>query len=144
MANPTTVYTGADGRAQVDVTENKTLVAADSGIVQNVIADALTITLPTSAAATVGATFIVRNGGVPASSSVGMGTGADASCLVTVAPGASDGISGAAFSASTNKAALNTKATSKVGDELVLVGSGVTSAAAWFVQRYKGIWARQA
>ena len=144
MANSTTLYTGSDGRISVDVTENKSLVAADAGIVQNVITDAITVTLPTSAAATVGATFIVRNGGVPASSSVGMGTGADGSVLVKVAPVAADGISGAAFTASTNKAAQNTKATSKVGDEIVLVGSGVTSAAAWFVQRLKGTWAREA
>jgi hypothetical protein len=144
MANSTTLYTGSEGRITVDVTENKSLVAADAGIVQNVIADALTITLPTSAAATVGATFIVRNGGVPASSGVGAGTGAGGSALITIAPGASDGISGLAFTAATNKAALNTKATSNVGDELVLVGSGVTSAAAWFVQRAKGLWARAA
>jgi ethanolamine ammonia-lyase small subunit len=144
MANPTTLYTGSDGRITVDVTEAKSLVAADAGIVQNVTTDGITVTLPTSAAATVGATFIIRNGGVAASSAVGSGTGADASCLVTVAPGASDGISGLAFTAATNKAALNTKATSKVGDEIQLVGSGVTSAAAWFVQRVKGTWARAA
>ena len=144
MANSTTLYTGSEGRIQVDVTENKTLTAADAGIVQNVITDAITVTLPTSAAATVGATFIIRNGGVPASSGIGMGSGSDGSCLVTVAPGASDGISGNAFSAATNKAALNTKATARVGDEITLVGSGVTSAAAWFIQRVKGTWARAA
>src|SRR4051812_31614652 len=99
MANSTTLYTGSEGRITVDVTEAKSLVAADAGIVQNVIADAITVTLPTSAAATVGATFIIRNGGVPASSAVGMGTGGDASALITVAPGASDGISGLAFTA---------------------------------------------
>lgn len=143
MANPTTLYVGQDGRTTVDVTENKSLVAADAGIVQNVITDAITVTLPTSAAATVGATFIVRNGGVPKSGAPA-GTGDDFSCLVTVAPVAADGISGLAFSASTNKAALNTKATARVGDEIVLVGSGVTSAAAWFVQRARGIWARAA
>jgi len=142
MANSTTLYTGSDGRITVDVTENKSLVAADGGIVQNVITDAITLTLPASAAATVGATFVVRNGGVPASSSVGMGTGNDFTNLVTIAPGASDGISGLAFTAATNKAALNTKATARVGDELTLVGSGVTSAAAWFIQRAKGTWAR--
>lgn len=144
MANSTTLYTGSDGRITVDVTENKALVAADAGIVQNVIADAITVTLPTSAGATAGAYFIVRNGGVPASSSVGMGTGADASVLVTLAPVAADGISGLAFTAATNKAALNTKATSKVGDEIQVVGSGLTSAAAWFVTRVKGTWSRAA
>lgn len=142
MANSTTLYFGPDGRTTVDVTENKTLVASDSGIVQNVITDAITVTLPASAAATVGATFIVRNGGVPKTGAPA-GTGDDFSCLVKLAPGASDGISGLAFTAATNKAALNTKATARVGDELVVVGSGVTSAAAWFAQRAKGIWARE-
>lgn len=142
MANSTTLYRGADGRTYVDVTENKTLVAADAGIVQNVLTDAITVTLPTSAAATVGATFIVRNGG-DNDSGTPTGSGYNGSVLVTVAPVAADGITGNGFTAATNKAALNTKATSKVGDEIVLVGSGVTSAAAWFIQRTVGTWARQ-
>jgi hypothetical protein len=143
MANPTTLYVGADGRTTVDVTENKTLVAADGGIVQNVIADAITVTLPTSAAATVGLTYIIRNGGVPKSGAP-TGTGDDFSALVTVAPVAADGFTGLAFTAATNKAALNTKATARVGDEITIVGSGVTSAAAWFIARAKGVWARAA
>lgn len=141
MANSTTVYRGQDGRMWVDVTENKSLVAADSGIVQNVIADAITLTLPTSAAATVGATFIARNGGVPKTSGPA-GTGDNGSALVTLAPVSADGITGNAFTAATNKAALNTKATSQVGDEIQVVGSGVTSAAAWFIQSVKGTWVR--
>ena len=143
MANPTTLYTLPDGRRAVNVTENKALVAADAGIVQNVIADAITVTLPTSAAATVGANFTVRNGGVPATNGAA-GTGSDGSVLVTLAPVAADGITGAAFTAATNKAALNTKATSKVGDEINVQGSGLTTAAAWFITNHKGIWARAA
>lgn len=143
MANSTTVYRGQDGRMWVDVTENKSLVAADSGIVQNVLTDAITLTLPTSAAATVGATFIARNGG-DNDANTPTGSGYNGSVLVTLAPVAADGITGNAFSASTNKAALNTKATAQVGDEIVVVGSGVTSAAAWFIQSVKGTWARQA
>lgn len=141
MANSTTLYVGADGRTTVDVTEAKTLVAADSGIVQNVIADAITITLPSTAA---NLSYIIRNGGVPASSSVGMGTGADASALVTVAPASADGITGLAFTAATNKAALNTKATSRVGDQIHLLGSGTTGATGWNVVSAKGVWARAA
>lgn len=141
MANSTTLYVGADGRTQVDVTENKTLTAADNGIVQNVIADAITVTLPSTA---LGLAYTIRNGGVPASSSVGMGTGADASALVTVAPASADGISGLAFSAATNKAALNTKATSRVGDEITLLGTGTAGVTGWNVLRAKGVWARAA
>lgn len=143
MANSTTLYRGPDGRTWVNVTEAKSLVAADSGIVQNVITDAITVTLPTSAAATVGATFTVRNGGVPATSGAN-GTGSNGTVLVKLAPVAADGISGAAFTAATNKAAQNTKATSIVGDEITVTGSGVTSAAAWFVRSMTGIWAREA
>src|SRR4051812_13617132 len=108
MANSTTVYTGAEGRAQVDVTENKTLALADCGIVQNVITDAITITIPATAH---GLQFTVRNGGVPASSGLGAASGGDASCLVTLAPNASDKFSGFAVSPQDNKAMLNTKAT---------------------------------
>lgn len=141
MANSTTLYVGADGRTQVDVTENKTLTAADSGIVQNVITDGITITLPATAA---NLSYIIRNGGVPASSGVGMGTGSDFSCLVTVAPNASDGITGLAFTAATNKAALNTKATARVGDQIHLLGSGTTGVTGWQVVSAKGVWARAA
>ena len=139
MANSTTLYVGDSGRTQVDVTEAKTLALSDNGIVQNVIADGITITLP---ATTAGANFIIRNGGVPASSSVGVGTGSDFSCLVTVAPNASDKIQGLAFSASDNKAALNTKATARVGDQINLIGDGTDG---WNVGNgTKGIWARAA
>lgn len=143
MANPTTLYNLPDGRRAVNVTENKSLVAADAGIVQNVIADGVTVTLPTSAAATVGATFTVRNGG-DAPTGAPAGAGSNESMAVTLSPIAADGISGAGFTAAVDKDAINTKATAKVGDEMTVVGSGVTSAAAWFVTRFKGIWARQA
>lgn len=137
MANSTTIYVGSEGRNTLDVTENKTLDLTGCGIVQNVITDAITVTLP---ATTAGAYFIIRNGGVPASSSVGMGTGSDFSCLVTVAPNASDKIQGNSFTAADNKAALNTKATAKVGDEIHLVGDGTDG---WLMTRVKGTWARQ-
>lgn len=140
MANSTTLYVGSDGRTTVDVSENKTLAAVDNGIVQNVISDAITVTLPATAA---NLCFTVRNGGVPASSSVGMGTGADFSALVKVAPNSADGISGLAFTAATNKAAQNTKATARVGDEITLIGSGTTGVTGWNVLRAKGTWARE-
>lgn len=141
MANSTTLYVGSDGRTTVDVTEAKTLAAADNGIVQNVIADGIAVTLPATAA---NLAFTIRNGGVPASSAVGMGTGADFSVLVKVSPNASDGISGLAFTAATNKAAQNTKATARVGDEITLIGSGTTGVTGWNVLRAKGTWAREA
>lgn len=138
MANSTTLYVGDSGRTQVDVTENKTLALTDQGIIQNVITDAITITLPATAA---GSSFFIRNGGVPASSAVGVGTGNDFSCLVTVAPVAADKIQGLAFTAADNKAALNTKATAKVGDFIEIIGDGVDG---YNITRARGVWARAA
>ena len=133
---------GNDGRIWVNVDQgNKTLAAADGGIVQNVIIDAITITLPASS---VGLVYNIRNGGVPPTSGP-VGAVRDQSLAVTVAVNGTDGISGNAFSAQTAKGAVNAKATSKVGDEIELSATGTTSnAAAWYVTTVKGIWARQA
>ena len=43
-----------------------------------------------------------------------------------------------------NKKALNTKATSVVGDEIAVNGSGTNAATAWNITRVIGIWAREA
>lgn len=138
MANSTTLYVGDLGRTQVDVTENKTLALTDQGVIQNVITDAITITLPATAA---GNSFWIRNGGVPASSAIGAGSGGDASVLVAIAPNASDKVQGLQFTAADNKSILNTKATSKVGDYLHIVGDGVDG---YNIQHAKGVWARAA
>lgn len=141
-SNSTTVYTGNDGRQWVNVDQaNKTLAAADCGLVQNVIIDAITITLPASSA---GLWYNIRNGGVPPTSGP-IGARGDQSLAVTVAVNGTDGISGNAFSAQTAKGAVNTKATAHVGDEIKLVATGVTSnAAAWIIAEVRGVWARQA
>lgn len=129
-----------DGRQSVNVSTNKTLTAADSGIVQNVIADAITITLPATAN---GLNFVVRNGGAPITNAPA-GTGIDGSVLVKVSPVAADGITGNGFTAAVNKAAQNTKATAKVGDEITLEGTGTTGVTAWNFVYAKGTWAREA
>lgn len=60
----------ADGRQYVDVTSNKTLAATDAGVVQNVIVDGITVTLPATAN---GLSFTVRNGGAkPAGAQVAL------------------------------------------------------------------------
>jgi hypothetical protein len=126
-----------DGRQSANITTNKTLALTDNGIVQNVQADAITITLPATSA---GAYFVIRNGGV-APTGGPAGAVSDQTILVTVAPNASDQIAGNGFTATDNKAALNTKATAAVGDEIVLVGDGTNG---WNVARVVGTWARQA
>lgn len=136
-----TVQFPSDKRRQsVNVTSNKTLVLADQGIVQNVQADGIIITLPSTSA---GAVFIIRNGGVPITSGPA-GTGANGSCAVNVSPAAADAIAGNGFTATVNKDAINTKATSLVGDEIKVIGSGTAGATAWSIVDIVGIWAREA
>lgn len=122
----------------VDVSTNKTLALSDCGIVQNVVADAITLTLPSTSA---GATFIVRNGGVKVTNGPA-GTGSNKTVLVTLSPAAADKIQGGVTGTATdNKDLLNTKATSRVGDFVQIVGDGVDG---WIVQAISGTWAREA
>lgn len=126
-------------RQSVDVSADKTLAATDCGIVQNVIADGKVITLPSTAA---GLSFTIRNGGAPAGGSAG--SGSDGSVLVAISPAAADGITGNGFTAANNKDALNTKLTSRVGDEITLTGTGNAGTAAWIISRVSGTWVREA
>ncbi len=135
MANPTTLYQLPDGRMAENITENKTLAIEHQGVVQNVIADGLNITLP---ATVVGYIFTIRNGGVPKTSGPA-GTGDDGSAIVKITPNASDLIAGLELTASDADSINNTKATAKVGDEITLIGNGTTG---WNVVSIKGIWAQ--
>lgn len=137
MANSTILYQGNDGRTWVDVTLAKTLVAADSGIVQNVIANNITVTVP---ATVVGLNYIVRNGGLPTTN--GPAGAVSNGSTVTVAPTGTDGITGNAFTAAASKTALNTAG--NVGDEIEIQGTGVNSAVAWVIEHTNGTWTRSA
>lgn len=136
MANSTTTYKGKDGRTWIDVILNKTLVAADSGIVQNVIATGVTITLP---ATVVGLNFIVRNGGKPITAGGPVGAINDGNTVLTL-PTGTDGVTGNAFTAAASKGANNNAG--NVGDEIEFIGSGVNSAVAWVIRFTKGVWVR--
>lgn len=143
MANPanTLAYVGNDGRLWVDVTEAKTLVAADSGYVQNVIYANGIVTLPATA---VPGVWIVRNGGVPQSTSAAAGTGDDGN-LISVDPNASDTLIGfnvADGTTADGKQLNNTAATSHIGDELEITSIAATNGP--YVTNIKGIWAREA
>lgn len=138
MANQTTVTRYLpDGRPVLNLDTSKTLAITDCGIVQNVIADGIVITLPSTV---VGYTYTIRNNGVPKTSSAA-GTGDDGSVLVSVSPAAADLIAGGTWTAADDKDALNTKLTAKVGDEITIVGDGVNG---WMVTKMQGIWAREA
>ena len=135
MANPTTLYRLHDGRLAVNVTENKALAIGDQGIVQNVISDAINITLP---ATVVGYSYTVRNGG---DNPTGTPAGAvsDGSAIVKITPDAGDLIAGMQLTASDADSINNTKATSRVGDEISLLGNGTTG---WNITAMRGIWAQ--
>lgn len=67
-----------------------------------------------------------------------MNGGADASVLITVSPNASDKIMAANVAGVDNKDWLNTKATAKRGDYVMIVADGV---AGWVVTKKRGTWA---
>lgn len=117
-------------RKGVDVATNKTLTAADCGIVQNVTVDGVVVTLPSTAD---GLVFTVRNGGKQ-----------DGTVGFTVAPAAADGVTGNGFTATINKGAVNTKATAKAGDEVTLSANGTAGVTAWTLNEVVGTWARVA
>lgn len=137
MANQTSVSQFIDGRPSLDIDTSKTLAITDCGVVQNVIADSIVITLPSTV---VGYTYTIRNGGVKKTGAP-RGTGDDGSVLVAVSPAAADLIAGNTWTAADNKDALNTKVTAKVGDEITIVGDGVNG---WMITSQKGVWAREA
>ena len=141
MANPanTTAYVGNDGRLWVDVTEAKTLVAADSGYVQNVIYANGIVTLPATA---VPGVWTIRNGGVPKTGAPA-GTGSDGN-LIAVDPVAGDTLIGfnvADGTTADGKQLNNTAATAKVGDEVTILNNTATNGG--YVIGMKGIWVRE-
>lgn len=120
-------YVGARSNEKtVTVSTNKTLAAADAGIVQVVDTDGVVITLPATAT---GLVFKIRNGG------------ADGAVGVSVSPNAVDLLQGNGFTAADDKDAINTKATAKKGDEITVVGNGGTG---WTLHDVVGVWNRQA
>lgn len=107
------------------VSANKTLAEGDNGILQIVVKDGITITLPSTV---VGYQYEVMNGGK------------NGTILVAVSPAAADKIMGNGFTSADDKDALNTKATAKMGDTIALAGDGVNG---WMVRSVVGIWARE-
>lgn len=113
--------------------------AADGDCVIQTATDNAVITLPDNASGTAGKRITVQN------------TGADGAAKVSISPHSSDkikgGVHGAAtgdlvsFSGTADKDAINTKATTKQGDYLVLVSDGTDT---WWVIGGKGVWASEA
>jgi hypothetical protein len=141
VANPanSTAYRLPDGRLAVNVTEAKTLAATDCGYVQNVIGDVV-VTVP--ATATQGR-WVVRNGGKTITTGAPAGAIMDGA-LVEVDCNASDTMQGLNVSgtASDGKKLSNTAATSRYGDEIVIMNTGNTDGP--IIGDVRGIWAREA
>lgn len=114
-----------DGLTAEAITVDKTLAATDQGKLFWVTADAKIVTLP----AVAGLSFAIVNGG------------ADGTIAVNISPNASDGIGGVGLTNTDNKDLINTKATARRGD-YVMVEYG--DATGWIVSRSRGTWAKEA
>jgi len=109
-----------------DVADNKTLDIQDVGKVFCVNTDAKAVTLPAVAA---GHRLAIMN------------VAADGAVLVTVSPNANDKIMGPDWAGVDDKDALNTKATAKSGDHVILNYGGATG---WLMEALRGTWAAEA
>lgn len=143
MANPaySTRYTLPDGRLAVDVTENKTLTAADSGIVQNVTVASVILTLP--ATATQGS-WTVRDGGVAVTN--GPAGAIVSAARPTVDPNGSDTVAGlnVQTTAADGKYLQVGANTAKPGDEITIQNTGATDGGIVVGGSVKGDWGREA
>ena len=118
-------------------TVSTTLAEGDSFQEVNVGTDALVLTLPKITAENLGLTYLFRN------------TGADANNIITLSPNALDAFVGAfsfvtGSTASVNRASgtvnkdwINTKATSKKGDWVLIKAVSLTN---WYIQGGQGVW----
>jgi hypothetical protein len=111
---------------------NKTLAAVDCGVVQRIGADALVMSLPSTA---VGLYFIFEVAGVKAAGANGpAGTGTNKSAGFAISPAAADGITGGGLATPViNKDLLLAKTTSIVGMRIGVMGTGVAGTGAWIV-----------
>lgn len=124
----------ADRIAVITVTEDKTLSYEESGSIQLVGTDALTITLPPTKE---GVVFTFVN------------SGADGNNIITISPDAADAVFGSVANAAADsvsggevdKDIVNTKATANKGDRITLIGDGVDG---WYIGEGVGIWASEA
>lgn len=133
-------YTDSKGNVGVlstvaiqELTDNLLLTVHDSGKTIFVGVDAKSVTLPPTMK---GLKFTFVN------------TGNAGGNIVKVSPSAADGISGTVGSVTldgtVNKAAQNTKATAKTGDNITIIGTGNTGAKAWIIVSGSGVWAQEA
>lgn len=139
MANPafSTRYQMPDGRYAVNVTEAKTLTAADSGIVQNVTVASVTVTLPATATQGV---WTVRDGGVK---TTGGPSGAiTAPAFPKLDPNGSDTVAGFNVQTTAADGKYLTNTGGREGDEITVINTAATDGP--LVLAAKGDWLREA
>ena len=119
---------GVDPRARIKetVSADKPLDAQDTGKIIEVDTDAVKLTLPSTVA---GITYHIRN------------VGADGTVEILIDPASADLIAGPDIGGADDKDLINTKATQKKGDYVIIVGNGV---AGWHVVDISGTWAAEA
>ena len=128
MAKPTFSGPVLEGKEGVNIetkTSNTTLTAADSGKTFVSATDGVVFTLPAIAT---GAVFKFVN------------AAEDGTNTLTISPNASDGIQYAG-SATDDKDLINTKATSRQGDFVVI--ASLDSTANWSVTSVRGVFAKE-
>ena len=111
-----------DGRYAVDIDSAKTLAAEDSGLVQNVVATGVTITLP--AVATQGY-WTIRDGGVPETD--GPDGAIVSASVVTVDPNASDTLAGLNQEGTEQDGKYFKNTAGDPGDEITILNTGATN-----------------
>ena len=124
MANPafSTRYRLPDGRYAVNVTENKTLAAEDSGLVQNVTVASVVITLP--AVATQGV-WTIRDGGVKVTN--GPEGAVVTPAIPTVDPNAGDTLAGLNVEGTEQDGKYRKNTGGQIGDEITVANTGATN-----------------
>lgn len=139
MANPafSTRYRLPDGRYAVNVTENKTLTAADSGIVQNVTVASVTVTLPATATQGI---WTVRDGGVKATN--GAAGAVVSPSAPKVDPNSSDTVAGFNVSGASADGKYLYSSSARIGDEITVQNTGATDGG--IVIDAIGDWSREA
>jgi hypothetical protein len=140
MANSISNQVVRERRATNVLTASTTISEGNSTKDYSIATDALVITLPLITNDNLGLEYTFRN------------TGADGNNVLNIKPNAADSINGGfpfvtgstasmnRASGTVNKGWANTKATSKVGDFVVLKAVSLTK---WYIQGGQGVWASE-
>lgn len=127
------------GLQGVDVDSDKTLTIADSGYVQNVIADGKVISIPATATQGI---WIVQAGGVPVTSGTAGSITGNKQQKISISPVAADQIQGGVDgTAVDNKDLILAKATANTGDFCVIHNTAEANGP--LVASLKGVWSRE-